>query len=48
MQELEKRITKIDRARAAEEAKARGSNKTRKVPGFKFSKRLPAFQMDRN
>ncbi len=43
---LETKITKALRAIAADEAKARGSNKTRKVPGFKFPKRNNPFRMD--
>ncbi len=35
---LEGKITKVLRSVAADEAKARGSNKTRKVKGFKFPK----------
>lgn len=48
MQALEAKVTKAHRAAAAAEAKARGSNKIRKVPGFKFPKSGAAnvFRMD--
>lgn len=44
-QALEAKVTKALRAAAAAEAKARGSNKTRKVKGYKFPKHAPAFRM---
>lgn len=44
-QALEQKITKVLRLMAADEAKANKSNKTRKVEGYKFPKRL-AFRMD--
>lgn len=47
-QTLEVKITKVLRSVAADEAKARGSNKTRKVAGYKFPKMGSArtFKMD--
>lgn len=45
-QALERQITKVLRAVAADEAKANGSNKIRKVEGYKFPKRVDAFRMD--
>lgn len=44
-QALEQKITRILRSIAADEAKANGSNKTRKVEGYKFPKRDMGFQM---
>ena len=48
MQALEQKITKGLRAVAADEAKKSPSNKTRKVPGFRFPKTgaANAFRMD--
>ena len=37
-QALEAKITKVLRAVAADEARKNGSNKTRKVKGYKFAK----------
>ncbi len=46
MQALEQQITKVLRAVAADEAKKSPSNKTRKVPGYRFPKRAAAFKPD--
>ncbi|KKN10176.1 hypothetical protein LCGC14_1039240 [marine sediment metagenome] len=46
MQALEQQITKVLRAVAADEAKKSPSNKTRKVPGYRFPKRGVAFRVD--
>lgn len=43
---LERKITKALRSAAADEAKSNKSNKTRKVEGFKFPKRVERFRMD--
>lgn len=45
-QALERKITKVLRSIAADEAKANKSNMTRKVEGYKFPKRVDAFRMD--
>lgn len=47
-QALEQEITKVLRSIAADEAKTNGSNKTRKVKGYKFPKMGSArtFRMD--
>lgn len=45
-QALEAKITKAQRAAAADEAKARGSNKIRKVKGYKFPKHALVLRMD--
>ncbi len=42
---LERQITKGLREDAAAAAKKAGSNKTAKVPGFKFPKRVQGFKM---
>lgn len=45
IQKLEQQITKGLREGAAAVAKKAGSNKTEKVPGFRFLKRTAGFRM---
>lgn len=46
MQDLERNITKVLRSVAADQAKARGSNKISKVRGYRFPKHANPFRMD--